>query len=95
MKDLEIERVQVTLQQAANLHLMLAYPNCTCFEQPVPYPALEFGMIDTIRTDREGLVHAPAGPGLGVRIDWDAVKSATLVTLEQPGAASRLPAAPD
>ncbi len=72
-----------TLQQAANLHLMLAYRNCTYFEQPIPYPAFEFGTMDTIRTDAEGYVHAPAGPGLGVRVDWDAVRSATLTTLEQ------------
>ncbi len=72
-----------TLQQAANLHLMLAYRNCTWFEQPVPYPAFEFGMLDTIRTDREGFVQAPDGPGLGLRVDWDAMKSATLVALSQ------------
>jgi len=81
--NVELQCWGYTLQQAANLHLMLAYPNCTYFEQPVPYPAFEFGMVDPIRTDPEGFVHAPAGPGLGVRIDWDAVKSATLVTLEQ------------
>jgi len=79
----ELQCLGYTLQQASNLHLMLAYPNCTYFEQPVPYPAFEFGMVDTIRTGRKGYVHAPASPGLGVRVDWDAVKSATLVTLEQ------------
>ena len=72
-----------TLQQASNLHVMLAYPNCTFFEQPVPYPAFEFGMADTIRTDAEGDVHAPPGPGLGVRVDWEAMGRATLLGYEQ------------
>ena len=74
-----------TLQQAANLHLMLAHPNCTFFEQPVPYPAFEFGMLDVIRPDAEGYVHAPTGPGLGVRVDWDAVRSATFLAIEETG----------
>lgn len=69
-----------TLTQAANLHLMLAYGNCLYFEQPAPYPAFEYGSLDVIRTDREGFVHAPQGDGLGVRVDWDAVKRAELVS---------------
>ncbi len=72
-----------TLQQAANLHVMLAYRNCTYFEQPVPYPAFEFGMVDTIRTDAEGWVHAPSGPGLGVRVDWASMQGAALLNVEQ------------
>jgi len=78
-----------TLQQAANLHVMLAYPNCTFFEQPVPYPAFEFGMVDTIRPDHDGYVHAPSGPGLGVQVDWDAVASATFLAYEQTAAGLR------
>ena len=34
----EIQCWGYTLTQAANLHVMLAYNNCTYFEQPVPYP---------------------------------------------------------
>lgn len=71
-----------TLTQAANLHLMLAYGNCDYFEQPSPYPAFEHGSIDVIRTDAEGYVHAPPGPGLGVRIDWPAVEAASLLRFE-------------
>jgi L-alanine-DL-glutamate epimerase-like enolase superfamily enzyme len=81
--NVELQCWGYTLQQAANLHLMLAYRNCTYFEQPVPYPAFEFGMVDTIRTGADGFVQAPSGPGLGVRVDWPAMNSATLLTLEQ------------
>lgn len=71
-----------TLTQAANLHVMLAYANCTYFEQPAPYPSFEHGALDVIRTDPEGHVHAPDGPGLGIRIDWSAVEKASLVSSE-------------
>jgi len=71
-----------TLTQAANLHLMLAYANCTYFEQPAPYPAFEHGALDVIRTDAEGYVHAPPGPGLGIGIDWDAVEKDSVLKYE-------------
>jgi L-alanine-DL-glutamate epimerase-like enolase superfamily enzyme len=71
-----------TLTQAANLHLMLAYENCTYFEQPAPYPAFEYGSLNTIRTDKEGFAHAPPGPGLGVEVDWPAVEKATVMRYE-------------
>lgn len=70
-----------TLSQAANLHLMLALPNCTYFEQPVPYASFEYGMIDVIRPDAEGYVTVPDAPGLGMRIDWDAMRAATILEL--------------
>jgi len=35
-----------------------------------------------IRTDKEGYVHAPDGPGLGIGIDWAAVKKATILQFE-------------
>ena len=71
-----------TLVSAANLHLMLAFPSCTYYEQAVPYEAYGYGMHDVIRTDRDGYVHAPPGPGLGVRVDWDAVDAATIHTID-------------
>lgn len=71
-----------TLSQAANLHLMLAYENCTYFEQPAPYPAFEYGSLNSIRTDREGFVHAPHGAGLGVEVDWPAVERSTIMRYE-------------
>ena len=35
-----------------------------------------------IRTDGEGYVHAPPGPGLGIRVDWEAVEKATILNFE-------------
>lgn len=80
--NVEIQCWGYTLTQAANLHLMLAYDNCTYFEQPIPFEPYEFGSIDTIRTDADGFVHAPSGPGLGIRMDWDAVRKASFLHYE-------------
>ena len=78
----EVQCWGYTLTQAANLHVMLAYANCTYFEQPAPYPAFEHGAFDVIRTDAEGYVHAPPGPGLGIGIDWAAVEKDSVLKYE-------------
>jgi L-alanine-DL-glutamate epimerase-like enolase superfamily enzyme len=80
--NVEIQSWGYTLSQAANLHLMLAHENCTYFEQAMPCEALEYGSLDVIRTDQEGYVHAPEGPGLGIRTDWEAVEAAAFLTYE-------------
>jgi L-alanine-DL-glutamate epimerase-like enolase superfamily enzyme len=71
-----------TLSQAANLHVMLGDPGVDYFEQPVPLDQFEYGMHDVIRVDQEGYVHAPPGPGLGVAIDWEAMRAATVLRLD-------------
>ncbi len=78
----EVQSWGMTLTQAANLHVMLSCNNCTYFEQAYPYERFEIGSIDVIRTDKEGYVHAPEGPGLGVRMDWEAVEKITLMKYE-------------
>jgi L-alanine-DL-glutamate epimerase-like enolase superfamily enzyme len=79
--NVEIQCWGYTLTQAANLHVMLAYRNCTYFEQP-PYEAFEYGSHNVIRTDAEGYVHAPPGNGLGVEVDWAAVEAAAILKYE-------------
>ena len=71
-----------TLSQAANLQTMLGLPNCSFFEQPVPYAPFEYGMLDVIRPRTDGYVYAADAVGLGVRVDWDAIRSATLSKVE-------------
>jgi L-alanine-DL-glutamate epimerase-like enolase superfamily enzyme len=80
--NVEIQCWGYTLTQAANLHVMLGYRNCTYFEQPVPYPAFEYGATEVIRTDQDGYVHPPQGPGLGIGIDWKAIKKASLLSFD-------------
>lgn len=80
--NVEVQCWGYTLTQAVNLHVMLAYRNCTYFEQPVPYETFEYGAADVIRTDKNGFVHAPDGPGLGIGIDWEAIRKATILHFE-------------
>ena len=71
-----------TLVSAANLHLMLGFNSCTYFEQAVPYEPYEYGMKDVIRTQQDGTVQAPQGPGLGVEVNWEAMAAASLLTFD-------------
>ncbi|MFK4765300.1 mandelate racemase/muconate lactonizing enzyme family protein [Desulfobaculum sp. SPO524] len=80
-KPLEIQSMGYTITQAANLHVALAHHNCKYFEQFYPYESFELACKSTpIRTDKDGFVHAPEGAGLGVEMDWDAVKAASIAT---------------
>ncbi len=69
------------LASAANLAVMLANENCTYYEQPLPYDLFEYGMHDVIRTQDDGHVNAPEGPGLGLEVDWPAMESKTIAKL--------------
>jgi L-alanine-DL-glutamate epimerase-like enolase superfamily enzyme len=80
--NVEVQCWGYTLTQAANLHLMLAYDNCTYFEQAVPVEPYEFGSLNFIRTDSQGYVHAPAGNGLGIEVDWDAIRKSSFLSYE-------------
>lgn len=68
-----------TLVQAAHLHWSLSAVNCRFFEIPEPKGWLDFGMGTTIEPDADGYVQAPAGPGLGIEIDWDVIDDATVL----------------
>ena len=78
-----------SLTQAAGLHVELAFSNCRYFEQPVPYPAYEFACVSPIRTDAQGYVTVPPGPGLGVQMDWDLVEESSVLIYEDDGKSSR------
>jgi L-alanine-DL-glutamate epimerase-like enolase superfamily enzyme len=81
--DLPIEPIAYghTLIQAANLHVLLALGRSAFVELPVPAEPWEHGVRTTVRIDREGLVPVPVGPGLGIDVDWDAMRDAAVATL--------------
>jgi L-alanine-DL-glutamate epimerase-like enolase superfamily enzyme len=66
--------------QMMHLHLILAIKNCQFFEIPLSPVTGEEGYFDIgiegtgIRIDKDGFVHAPQKPGLGLDIDWDLLK---------------------
>jgi len=65
----EIHHGGNSLNNVANLHVTLAIRNCEFFEVLLPDAAQKYGLVEDIAVDAAGLVHAPAGPGLGAAID--------------------------
>jgi L-alanine-DL-glutamate epimerase-like enolase superfamily enzyme len=59
-----------SLNNFANLHVIMAIRNCEFFEVLLPDGAQKYGLEQDIAVDARGLVHAPAGPGLGAAIDF-------------------------
>ena len=77
---IEIQSWGHSLAQAANLHLMLANERTRYFEAPTPRDAFEFGMKNGIPMDANARAIAPAGPGLGVEVDWEQLTKADFYT---------------
>jgi L-alanine-DL-glutamate epimerase-like enolase superfamily enzyme len=70
---LEIQSFGFTTNQAPNLQLMLGLPGCNWFEQPFPPQSFEFGAVNPIHTDSQGLVCASVGHGIGLEMDWQVI----------------------
>jgi L-alanine-DL-glutamate epimerase-like enolase superfamily enzyme len=59
-----------SLNNVANLHVIMAIKNCEFFEVLLPAAAQKYGLVEDIEPDRSGLVHAMNRPGLGASIDF-------------------------
>lgn len=81
--DLEIHGINQPLLDVANLHVALSITNCRWSEtfHPIYYRGLTG---DPLKIDAEGYKHLPAGPGLGVEIDWDWIDDHTTSTRRTP-----------
>ena len=77
----EIHHGGNSLNNWANLHVILAIKNTQFFEVLLPAGAQKYAIIDDIEPDADGLVHAPTGPGLGATIDFDLIKAKTIDVL--------------
>jgi L-alanine-DL-glutamate epimerase-like enolase superfamily enzyme len=86
--DVELTSYGHSVIQAVNLHMALAFDRTSYFEQAVPVEVYEHGVRTPIRTDGDGLVHAPAGPGLGLDLDVDALEAASIGVAEARGEAT-------
>ena len=69
----EIHHGGNSLNNVANLHIMMAVPNCEFFEFFPCTGDNMYGLVNDIDMTG-GVVHAPTEPGLGYEIDWDLVK---------------------
>ena len=64
-----------SLNNVANLHLLMAIPNCEYFEVLLPDGAQKHGLVEDIEVDSHGLVHAFDEPGLGAAIDFEMIEA--------------------
>jgi L-alanine-DL-glutamate epimerase-like enolase superfamily enzyme len=70
-----------SLNNVANLHVIVAIRNCEYFEVLLPSGAQKYGLETDIEVDREGLVHAPDAPGLGYQIDFALIERQQIAVL--------------
>ena len=63
-----------SLNNVANLHVIMAIKNTEFFEVLLPAESQKYGLARDIEIDAAGMVHAPAGPGLGAEIDFALVE---------------------
>lgn len=66
-----------SLNNVANLHVFCAIPNTEYFEIVLPDEAQKCGLVDDLSVGRDGFVHVPKKPGLGVEIDFDLIGKST------------------
>jgi L-alanine-DL-glutamate epimerase-like enolase superfamily enzyme len=67
-----------SLNNVANLHVIMAMNNCGYYEVFPSSGANKFGLVEDIEVDDKGLIYAPEKPGLGYEIDWELVKRETV-----------------
>ena len=77
----EIHHGGNSLNNVANLHVIMAIRNCEFFEVLLPAGAQKYGLAQDIEVDALGLVRAPTGPGLGAAIDFDLISRQTTTVL--------------
>ena len=71
-----------SLNNVANLHLLMAIKNCEYFEVLLPDEVQKHGLVEEIEIDDNGLVHAFNEPGLGAKIDFDLIQANQLRMLQ-------------
>lgn len=70
-----------SLNNWANLHVILSIRNTTYFEVLLPTEAQKYGIIDDLEPDAAGVIHAPTEPGLGAKIDFELIQAKTIDVL--------------
>ena len=72
--NLEVHHGGNSLNNVANLHVIMAIRNTEFFEVLLPDAMQKYGLIQDIIVDRDGLVQAPTEPGLGAPIDFELIE---------------------
>lgn len=80
--NVEVHHGGNSLNNVANLHVILSIPNTEFFEVLLPDATQKYGLVEDIAADKSGLVRVPEGPGLGAKIDFDLIKRKTTAVLK-------------
>lgn len=78
----EVHHGSNSLNNVANLHLIMAISNCEYFEVLLPSEVQKHGLVNDIEVDENGMVHAFNGPGLGAEIDFDLIERNKIAELK-------------
>jgi L-alanine-DL-glutamate epimerase-like enolase superfamily enzyme len=70
-----------SLNNFANLHVIMALKNTGLFEVLLPANAQKYGLVHDIDPDPQGFVHAPGKPGLGAEIDFELIERKKVAVL--------------
>jgi hypothetical protein len=70
-----------SLNNVANLHVIMAIRNTEFFEVLLPDAMQKYGLAEEIIVDRDGLVRASTEPGLGAHIDFELIERKKLGVL--------------
>ena len=70
-----------SLNNFANLHVIMAIQNTEFFEVLLPAASQKYGLLNDLQVDCDGMVHAPTGSGLGAEIDFELIKKKALAVL--------------
>jgi len=74
----EIHHGGNSLNNVANLHVIMAIHNCDYYEVFPASGANKFGLVKDVEVDDQGLIYAPEKPGLGYEIDWELINRETV-----------------
>jgi L-alanine-DL-glutamate epimerase-like enolase superfamily enzyme len=78
----EIHHGGNSLNNVANLHVIMAIRNTEFFEVLLPDGAQKYGLIEDIRVGPDGMVQAPSAPGLGYEIDFALIERKKISVLK-------------
>jgi L-alanine-DL-glutamate epimerase-like enolase superfamily enzyme len=70
-----------SLNNVANLHVLCAIPNTEFFEVVLPDETQKCGLVEDLKVEPDGTVAVPQGPGLGVEIDFEMIRSSATAIL--------------
>lgn len=79
--NLEVHHGGNSINNVANLHVIMGIRNCEFFEVLLPSGAHQYGLVEDIRIDGTGCATAPTAPGLGVVVDHDLIRAKEVARL--------------